>query len=73
MPVIFSSHQLDLVERLCDRVGSIREGHMVASDTIPNLRQQDQQVIDIRLLNALPGWTQHLPAAITTPHGGHHA
>ncbi|KAA8724043.1 ABC transporter ATP-binding protein [Corynebacterium spheniscorum] len=65
VPVIFSSHQLDLVERLCDRVGIIREGQMVACDTIPNLRQHDQQVVDIRLLNALPDWTQHLPATIT--------
>src|SRR5581483_11364533 len=29
VPVIFSSHQLELVERLCDRVGIVREGAMV--------------------------------------------
>jgi len=38
VPVIFSSHQLDLVERLCDRVGIISEGSMVATGTIPELR-----------------------------------
>jgi ABC-2 type transport system ATP-binding protein len=37
-PVIFSSHQLDLVERLCDRVGIIRGGRMVAVGTIDDLR-----------------------------------
>jgi len=30
IPVLFSSHQLDLVERLCDRVGIVRSGQMVA-------------------------------------------
>lgn len=37
-PVLFSSHQLDLVERLCDRVGIIRAGRMVAVGTIDELR-----------------------------------
>lgn len=34
-PVIFSSHQLDLVQRLCDRVGIISGGEMRAQGTIP--------------------------------------
>ncbi|UNX55566.1 ATP-binding cassette domain-containing protein [Georgenia sp. TF02-10] len=38
VPVIFSSHQLDLVERLCDRVGIIRAGQMEALGTIEELR-----------------------------------
>ncbi|NLF05732.1 MAG: ATP-binding cassette domain-containing protein [Actinomycetales bacterium] len=38
VPVIFSSHQLDLVERLCDRVGIVRAGSMVATGTIDELR-----------------------------------
>ncbi len=38
VPVLFSSHQLDLVERLCDRVGIVRGGAMVASGTIEQLR-----------------------------------
>ncbi|MDO4888717.1 MAG: ATP-binding cassette domain-containing protein [Actinomycetaceae bacterium] len=36
--VIFSSHQLDLVERLCDRVGIVSQGSMVAMGTIHELR-----------------------------------
>src|SRR5699024_6286243 len=31
VPVIFSSHQLDLVERLCHRVGIVSAGSMVAA------------------------------------------
>ncbi len=42
VPVIFSSHQLDLVERLCDRVGIIRSGAMVAVGTIDELRATDR-------------------------------
>lgn len=41
VPVIFSSHQLDLVERLCDRVGIISEGAMVSVGAIDELRQTD--------------------------------
>ena len=34
VPVIFSSHELELVERLCDRVGIIDHGRMVACGTV---------------------------------------
>jgi ABC-2 type transport system ATP-binding protein len=37
IPVLFSSHQLELVERLCDRVGIIRHGRMVACGTVAEL------------------------------------
>lgn len=39
--IIFSSHQLDLVERLCHRVGIISRGHMVAEGTIDELRSTE--------------------------------
>lgn len=51
VPVIFSSHQLDLVERLCDRVGIIQRGRMVAEGTIEELRTTDHQ----RLLARVDG------------------
>jgi ABC-2 type transport system ATP-binding protein len=38
VPVIFSSHELELVERLCDRVGIIDHGRMVACGTVTELR-----------------------------------
>ncbi len=37
-PAVFSSHQLDLVERLCDRVGIVRDGSLVAEGTVEGLR-----------------------------------
>jgi ABC-2 type transport system ATP-binding protein len=36
--VFFSSHILEQVEAVCDRVGILREGEVVAVDTIENLR-----------------------------------
>ncbi len=38
VPVLFSSHQLDLVERLCDAVVLIDAGRIVAQGTIDELR-----------------------------------
>ena len=38
VPTLFSSHQLDVVERLCDRVVIIRSGQLVADGTIPELQ-----------------------------------
>lgn len=38
VPVVFSSHQLDLVQRLCDRVGIVSHGRMVAEGTVEELR-----------------------------------
>ncbi|ROS78692.1 ABC transporter ATP-binding protein [Cellulomonas sp. PhB143] len=39
VPVVFSSHQLELVEQLCDRVGIIKDGEMVAVGGIDELRR----------------------------------
>lgn len=48
VPVMFSSHQLDLVERISDRVGIIQAGSMVAVGDIETLRETGRRrwVID---------------------------
>ena len=38
VPVVFSSHQLELVERLCDAVAIIKDGRLVAAGTVDELR-----------------------------------
>jgi ABC-2 type transport system ATP-binding protein len=38
--IFFSSHILEQVEAVCDRVGILREGELVAEDSMENLRQQ---------------------------------
>lgn len=39
VPVLFSSHQLDLVERLCDRLVVLAQGRLVASGDVETLRE----------------------------------
>jgi ABC-2 type transport system ATP-binding protein len=39
-PVIFSSHQLELVERLCDSVAIVQAGRLVASGRVAELREE---------------------------------
>jgi len=40
VPVVFSSHQLELVERLCDAVAIIKDGRLVASGKVDELRRE---------------------------------
>jgi ABC-2 type transport system ATP-binding protein len=42
-PVVFSSHQLELVERISDRVGIVRAGSMVAVGAIDELRRTEHR------------------------------
>lgn len=58
VPVIFSSHQLDLVERLCDRVGIISGGRMVAVGSVDELRTGETQRLDVS--GPPPGWADDL-------------
>jgi ABC-2 type transport system ATP-binding protein len=62
VPVVFSSHQLDLVERLCDSVGIINAGRMVATGTVADLRAQEgrrQLLVVVR--DAPADWAAAIP------------
>lgn len=59
IPVIFSSHQLELVERLCDRVGIISEGRMAAVGSVGQLREGTAPRYDVTGPPA--GWADALP------------
>lgn len=61
VPVVFSSHQLDLVDRLCDRVGIIRSGQMVATGTVTELTRGAGSKLVVTAPHAAPGWTSGLP------------
>jgi ABC-2 type transport system ATP-binding protein len=45
VPVVFSSHQLELVERLCEAVAIIKDGRVVASGTVEALRGPGKRVV----------------------------
>ena len=59
-PVLFSSHQLDLVERICDRVGIIQRGRMVAVGSVDDLRRHGPARYWVDAPNAKDGWTSRL-------------
>ncbi len=52
--VFFSSHVLPEVERLCDRVGLLREGKLAAVETIAGLKQKSIRRIDVIFENPVP-------------------
>src|SRR5690606_25335849 len=56
IPVVFSSHQLELVERLCDRVGIIRSGQMVAIGRVDELRASGPRQLLVEAPSASTGW-----------------
>ena len=57
IPVVFSSHQLDLVERICDRVCIIQSGRLVAIGTVDELRRQGPPRYWVDTPAAKNGWT----------------
>lgn len=57
--VLFSSHQLDLVQRLCDRVGIINDGQMKAEGTVHDLRTAGPVVYHVQASAPTDQW---LPA-----------
>jgi len=71
IPVVFSSHQLDLVERLCHRVGIIRSGQMVAVGTVDQLRAGGVVQLVVDAPNAGPDWADALPGVSLVGWEGH--
>jgi ABC-2 type transport system ATP-binding protein len=47
--VFFSTHVLEEVERICDRVGVIRDGRLIQVSTIEELPGRDMRLITVRL------------------------
>ena len=68
--VIFSSHQLDLVERLCDRVGIVRRGEMVACGTVDELRADAPAQVVVDAPTAPAGWADAVPGVRAAEYRG---
>jgi ABC-2 type transport system ATP-binding protein len=63
VPVLFSSHQLDLVERLCESVILIDRGRVVADGRIADLRAADpRRLLRVEVADgaAADGWLRDL-------------
>ncbi|MEV0618055.1 ATP-binding cassette domain-containing protein [Nonomuraea sp. NPDC050404] len=65
VPVIFSSHQLELVERLCDSVGIVSSGRMVATGTVSGLREAEGDTLRVVVRDPAAGWADGLPGTVT--------
>ena len=51
--VLLSSHDLDEVQRLVDRVAIIREGEIVVTDTVEHLRLTAPRTVEFRFANPI--------------------
>jgi len=54
--VFFSSHLIDQVEAVCDRVGILKDGQMVTEGSVTDLRAQlDAATVTVKVEEAAPG------------------
>ena len=61
IPVIFSSHQLELVERLCEAVAIINHGRLVAAGTVKELRSAgEERRYQVEVADAGTDWVDGL-------------
>jgi ABC-2 type transport system ATP-binding protein len=69
--VLFSSHQLDLVEDLCQDVVIIEQGRIVLAGELKDLRAAvPERFIDIRYQGAAPDWSLLAPATLIEANDG---
>jgi ABC-2 type transport system ATP-binding protein len=62
IPVIFSSHQLELVERLCEAVAIINRGRLVAAGPVDELRTSGaERQYQVEVQGAATDWASGLP------------
>ncbi len=62
VPIVFSSHQLELVERVCDRVVMIVDGRIVADGAIDELRaSRARRLVRVEVSGAPAGWHESIP------------
>jgi ABC-2 type transport system ATP-binding protein len=72
-PVLFSSHQLDIVERLCDDLVIIAEGAIRAAGSRDELRETHSSERFELLMNGDAGWLRDVPGIRVTDFDGGYA
>jgi ABC-2 type transport system ATP-binding protein len=73
VPVMFSSHQLELVERICDSVAIIDKGRLVATGRVGELRSSsDRRLVRVKVDARSNGWVESLNGVtvVTRDHNG---
>jgi ABC-2 type transport system ATP-binding protein len=70
VPVVFSSHQLELVERLCEAVAIIKDGRLVASGGVEELRDRGARGRLVRVaVDSDADWVAGVPGAEVVDRG----
>jgi ABC-2 type transport system ATP-binding protein len=71
VPVVFSSHQLELVERLCEAVAIIKDGRLVATGAVEELRSrgEDGRRVRVAVADASEDWLTGVPGAEVVDRG----
>jgi ABC-2 type transport system ATP-binding protein len=70
--VLFSSHQLDLVEELCEDVVIIDHGRVVLAGDLTDLRAAvPQRFVDIRYRGPAPDWSRLAAVQVVDANDGH--
>jgi ABC-2 type transport system ATP-binding protein len=60
VPVLFSSHQLELVEHVCEAVAIIDAGRLIACGAVDELRAGGPSRVRVEVRDAAPDWMQGL-------------
>jgi len=69
--VVFSSHQLDLVEDVCEDVVIIARGRVVASGAIEDLKNASgRQHLEVEVADSGGAWVDGVPDVIVLEHAG---
>jgi ABC-2 type transport system ATP-binding protein len=69
--VVFSSHQLDLVEDICDQVAVINRGKVVLAGEVRALKAAGARTLVVHVAGAPPEWAEGLgPARVTSDGSG---
>ena len=61
--VLFSSHQLELVEHVCEQVAIIDRGRLVAAGAVDALRAAGRRLVRVELAGAPERWGAEMPGA----------
>ncbi|HZE07045.1 MAG TPA: ATP-binding cassette domain-containing protein [Solirubrobacteraceae bacterium] len=69
VPVLFSSHQLELVEQLCESVAIIDHGRLVTSGKVAELRAGGPRLLQVGIRGAKPNWMESLTGVELVQHG----
>lgn len=58
--IFFSSHYLAEVEKICDRVGLVREGRLIAEESVSSLKEKMVRRMEISFARPVPAEEFHL-------------